>query len=96
MSPERRPYSDTRGLLEDSLEILAQLRGKWPGDDLAAIGLLAALIEDAEQMLAERVTSARGHDHSWHDLAQALDTAPAEVRMRFDGRSPLTRSWLHG
>ena len=45
MSPDRRPYSDIRDLVEDSLEILAERRSSWLGDDLAAIALLASLIE---------------------------------------------------
>lgn len=50
---------------------------------LAAIGLLVSLVDEAEQQV------------SWPDIAQALGTTPTEVQMRFDGRSPAARGWLH-
>ena len=59
VSPDRQPYSDTRELIEDSLEVLAQLRGKWLGDDLVAIALLAGLMDEAERTRAGRVAAAR-------------------------------------
>jgi hypothetical protein len=93
---DRRPYSDIRDLVEDSLEMLAERRGRWLGDDLAAIALLASLIDEAERQLAERVDTVYGNDHCWDNIAQALGTTSAEVRMRFDGRSPVARAWLHG
>ena len=96
MSPDRQRYRDTRDLVEDSIEILARHRGKWLGDDLAAIGLLVSLVDEAERQLSERVTTARSNDHSWVDIANALGGIPTEVRMRFDGRSPVDRNWLHG
>src|SRR6266496_4016119 len=87
MNPDRRPYSDIRDLVEDSLEILAERRSSWLGDDLAAIALLASLIEEAERQLAERVDTVCGNGHCWDDIAQALGTTLAEFRMRFDGRA---------
>lgn len=96
MDAKRQPYSDVREIVEESLGILAKLRGKWLGDDLAAITLQADLTEEAERQLADRVSAARGNDCCWDDIAQALGTTAAEVRMRFDGRSPVTKAWLHG
>jgi hypothetical protein len=58
--------------------------------------LLASLIEEAERQLAERVDTAYGNDHCWDNIAQALGTTSAEVRMRFEGRPPVARAWLHG
>jgi hypothetical protein len=66
------------------------------GDDLAATTLLASLIDEAERQLAERVDTVHGNDHCWDNIAQALGTTSADVRMRFDGRSPEARAWLHG
>jgi hypothetical protein len=71
------------------------MRGKWLGDDLAAIALLASLIEEGERQLVERVDAARSKDYRRDDVAQALDTTATEVRMRFDGRSPVPRARLH-
>lgn len=94
MSPQHKPYSDTGEIMEESLRLLAELRGTWLGDHLVAIALLADLIDKTDEMLVERVALARTHDHGWQDIAEALGTTSAEVRMRFDGRSPLARSWL--
>ena len=79
MGAKRQPYSDTREIISESLEILARLRGKWLGDDLAAIALLAGLTEEAERQLADRVIAARGNDCRWDDIAQALGTTATEV-----------------
>jgi hypothetical protein len=76
--------------------MLAERRGRWLGDDLAAIALLASLIDEAERQLAERVDTPYGNAHCWDNIAQALGTTSVEVRMRFDGRSPVARAWLHG
>src|SRR5262249_42059251 len=54
----------------------AERRGAWLGDDLAAIALLASLIEQAERCLPELVTSARLNGHSWDQIARALATRP--------------------
>lgn len=94
MSKDRRPYSDIRDLIADSLEMLSERRGKWLGDDLAAIALLASLVEEAERQLAERVRAARSNERCWDDIARALGTTATEVRMQFDGRSPIPRAWL--
>jgi hypothetical protein len=72
--------------------MLAERRGRWLGDNPAAIGLLASLIEEAGRQLAERVDTAYGNDHCWDNIAQELGTTSAEVRMRFDGRSPVARA----
>ena len=91
-APAFRHYSDIRDLVEGSLEMLAERRGRWLGDDLAAIGLLASLIEEAERQFAERVDTAHGNDYCWDDIAQTLGTTATEVRMRFYGQSPVARA----
>lgn len=64
--------------------LLARRRGKWEGDDLQAIGLLAALNEATERLLAERVTSAHQNGSSWSQIAETLRTAVTEVRLQFE------------
>jgi hypothetical protein len=71
------------------LPVLAERRGAWPGDDLAAIPLLASLIDQAERCLPEMVTNARLNGHSWDEIARALSTSPDEARLRFDPESPI-------
>ena len=66
---------------------LAQRRGVWLGDDLTAITLIASLIDQAERCLPELVTSARANGHTWHEIARALATSPAEAGLRFDPQS---------
>jgi hypothetical protein len=43
--------------MDESLEIRTRLRGKWSGDDLAAIGLLVSLVDEAEQQVADRAAA---------------------------------------
>lgn len=95
MTAERHLYRDTRQIIGESVEILAGLRGKWTGDDLATIELLVSLMDEAEQQLVDRVAAARGRDHSWPAIADVLGTSATEVRMRFDGWSPAACRRLH-
>ena len=65
LTPEPpRSGDDTYDLIDDALFQLAERRGKWLGDPIAAITLLASLIDQAERMLPENVLT-------------ALTTAPA-------------------
>jgi hypothetical protein len=87
--PGPRSGDDTYDLTGDALARLAERRGAWPGDDLAAITLLASLIDQAERCLPELVTSARLNGHSWDQIARVLATSPDEARLRFDPESPI-------
>ena len=91
LRPGQGPHSgdDTYDLIDDALYQLAERRKAWLGDPLAAITLLASLIDQAERFLPELVTSARLNGHTWHDIAQALATSPDEARRRFDPDSPV-------
>lgn len=51
-------------------------RGVLLGDDLAAMTLVASLIEQAERFLPQLVLDARANGHTWHEIAHALDTSP--------------------
>ena len=56
LTPEPpRSGDDTYDLIDDALYQLAERRGKWLGDPIAAITLLASLIDQAERMLPEHV-----------------------------------------
>ena len=85
------PHSgdDTYDLIDDSLAKLAGRRAAWLGDDLAAITLLASLIDQAERCLPEMVANARLNGHTWDEIARALATSPDEARLRFDPDSPV-------
>ena len=48
-----RSADDTYDLIDDALYQLAERRKAWLGDPLAAITLLASLIDQAERMLPE-------------------------------------------
>jgi hypothetical protein len=87
--PDPRSGDDTYDLIDDALARLAERRGAWLGDDLAAITLLASLIDQAERCLPELVTNARLNGHSWGQIARALATSPDEARLRFDPESPV-------
>ena len=89
-SPEPRSGDDTYDLINDAVAALAERRGTWLGDDIAAIALIASLIDQAERWLPQHVHDARANGHSWDEIARALATSPAEARLRFDPspRSP--------
>lgn len=89
-SPGPRSGDDTYDLIDDALARLAERRGAWLGDDLAAITLLASLIDPAERCLPELVTNGRLNGHTWDQIARALATSPDEARLHFDPtpRSP--------
>ena len=52
MANARERYSVSRDLIEDSLELLAGRQAKYPGDDLAAIRVLADPASQTEAALA--------------------------------------------
>ena len=89
-------YDDASDLVEDCLVVLAQRRAKYLGDELAAVALLAGLIDAAVQALADRVGSARAHGYGWIDIASALSMSPTEAHMHFDQAPSHRRAWLHG
>ena len=88
-SPGPHSGDDTHDLIDDALTRLAARRGAWLGDDLAAITLLASLIDQAERCLPELVTNARLNGHTWDQIARALATSPDGARLRFDPESPI-------
>ncbi len=87
-SPEPRSGDDTYDLIDDAAA-LAERRGAWLGDDIAAIALIASLIDQAERWLPQHVHDARANGHNWDEIARALATSPAEARLRFDPQSPV-------
>jgi len=95
-NPGPRSGEDTFDLIDNALATLAERRGSWLGDDLAAITLIASLIEQAERFLPHLVHDARVAGHTWHQIAQALGTSPDSARLRYDPDTPLADSrWPH-
>jgi hypothetical protein len=94
MTPAHGPRSgdDTYDLIDDALYQLAERRKAWLGDPLAAITLLASLIDQAERMLPEHVLLARDHGTTWHDIATALATSPEQAELRYSPDSPVADS----
>jgi hypothetical protein len=68
---------------------LAERRGKWPGDPIAAITLIASLIDQAERMLPEFVLEARDYGATWHEIATALAASPEQAELRYSPGSPV-------
>ena len=89
--PPVRPHSgnDTWDLVENALRELADRRGRWPGDPLTAITLLASLIDQAERMIPELAADARKNRASWADIATALGTSPGQAELRYSPDSPV-------
>jgi hypothetical protein len=88
-SPEPRSGDDTYDLIDDAVAALADRRGTLLGDDIAAMALIASLIDQAERWLPQRAPDARANGHSWDEIARALATSPVEARLRFDPQSPV-------
>jgi hypothetical protein len=88
------PHSgdDTHDLIDDALYQLAERRGKWLGDPLAAITLITSLIDQAERMLPEHVLLALDDNATWHDIAIALATSPEQAELRYSPDSPVADS----
>ena len=78
-----RSGDDTYDLIDGALYQLAERRKAWLGDPVAAITLLASLIDQAERMLPDNVFTARDHGASWHDIAAALATSPEQAELRY-------------
>jgi len=79
-SPEPRSGDDTYDLIDDAVAALAERRDTLLGDDIAAIALIASLIDQAERWLPQHVHDALANGHSWDEIARALATSPAEAR----------------
>ena len=94
MTTPAGPHSgdDTYDLIDDALYQLAERRGKWLGDPLAAITLLASLIDQAERMLPQLAHDARENGATWHDIATALATSPDQAELRYSPDSPVADS----
>jgi hypothetical protein len=90
LTPEPpRTGDDTYDLIDDALASLAERRGKWLGDPLASITLIASLIEQAKRMLPEQVFIARDHGATWHDIATTLATSPDQAELTYSPDSPV-------
>ena len=88
------PHSDddTYDLIDDALLQLAVRRHAWLGDPLAAITLLASLIDQAERMIPLLAVEARDNGATWHDIAAALATSPEQAELRYSDDSPIADS----
>jgi len=84
-----RNGDDTYDLIDDALYQLAERRHQWLGDPLAAITLLASLIDQAERMIPHLAAEARDQDATWHDIATALATSPEQAQLRYSPDSPV-------
>jgi hypothetical protein len=85
------PHSgpDTWDLIENALRDLAERRGRWLGDPLTAITMLASLTGQAQRMIPELAADARRNHASWHDIATALGTSPEQAELQYSPRSPV-------
>jgi len=84
-----RSGSDTWDLIENALRELAGRRGRWLGDPLTTITMLASLIDQAERMIPELAAQARRKHASWASIATALGTSPEQAELQYSRRSPV-------
>jgi hypothetical protein len=93
LTPEPpRNGDDTYDLIDDALCQLAERRGKWLGDPLASMTLIASLIDQAERMIPQLAHDARENGATWHDIATALATSPEQAEHRYSPGSPVAGS----
>jgi hypothetical protein len=90
--PGPRSGDDTYDLIDDALSQLAERRKAWLGDPLAAITLLASLINQADRMIPLLAAEARDHGATWNDIAAALATSPEQAELRYSPDSPVADS----
>ena len=90
-TPRSGPRSgdDTYDLIDGALYQLAERRGRWLGDPVAAITLLASLIDQAERMLPMFTAEAHANGATWTDIATALGTSPEQAELRYSPGSPV-------
>ena len=84
-----RSGEDTYDLIDGALYQLAERRKAWLGDPVAAITLLASLIEQAGRMIPDLAADARRKHASWTDIATALGTSPEQAELQYSRRSPV-------
>ena len=84
-----RSGDDTYDLIDGALYQLAERRGRWLGDPVAAITLLASLINQAERMIPMFAAEAHANGATWTDIATALGTSPEQAELRYSPRSPI-------
>ena len=83
-----RSGDDTYDLIDGALYQLAERRKAWLGDPIAAITLLASLIDQAERMLPMFAAEAHANGATWTDIATALGTSPEQAELRYNPDSP--------
>jgi hypothetical protein len=94
MADASGPHSgdDTYDLIDDALYQLAERRGKWLGDPVTTITLIASLIDQAQRMLPEQALTALDNGATWHDIAVALATSPDQAELAYSPDSPVADS----
>jgi hypothetical protein len=84
-----RSGEDTYDLIDGALYQLAERRHRWLGDPVAAITLLASLIDQAERRLPMFAAEARANGATWTGIATALGTSPEQAELRYNPDSPV-------
>ena len=87
--PPQNPGRFTYDLIDNALYQLAERRERWLGDPVAAITLLASLIDQAERMIPMFATEAHANGATWTDIATALGTSPEQAELRYSPDSPV-------
>ena len=84
-----RSGEDTYDLIDQALYQLAERRKAWLSDPVAAITLLASLIDQAERMIPMFATEAHATGATWAGIATALGTSPEQAELRYSPDSPV-------
>ena len=82
--PAPRVDTDSAAVLAEAVDALAALRTPyWLGDSAVGLHALASLIAQAHQIIPAAVSQARDQGHTWAEIGQLLNLAPATAARRY-------------
>jgi NAD dependent epimerase/dehydratase family enzyme len=82
--PAPRTDADSAAVLAQAVDALAALRTPyWLGDSAVGLHALASLIAQAQQMIPAAISQARDQGHTWAEIGQLLNLAPATAARRY-------------
>jgi hypothetical protein len=82
--PAPRVDTDSAAVLAEAVDALAALRTPyWLGDSAVGLHALASLIAQAQQIIPAAVSQARDQGHTWAEIGQLLNLAPATAARRY-------------
>jgi hypothetical protein len=79
--PAPRVDTDSAAVLAEAVDALRT--PYWLGDSAVGLHALASLIAQAQQIIPAAVSQARDQGHTWAEIGQLLNLAPATAARRY-------------